>query len=77
MNISTKTAVPADEAQFVNDEKAAVFSKVTRRLVPLLFICYVMANIDRVNIGIAQIQMKSTLGFSDAVYGIGADVFFV
>lgn len=55
----------------------ALFSKITRRLIPLLFLCYVMANIDRVNISIAQLQMKTALGFSDAVYGLGAGVFFL
>lgn len=56
---------------------AAVYAKVTRRLVPLLFLCYVMAYLDRINIGFAQLQMKSDLGFSDAVYGLGAGIFFV
>lgn len=55
----------------------ALFSKITRRLIPLLFLCYVLANIDRVNISIAQLQMKTALGFSDTVYGLGAGVFFL
>ncbi|MGF6299440.1 MFS transporter [Paraburkholderia sp. WC7.3d] len=42
-----------------------------------MFILYLMANIDRVNVGIAQLQMKSALGFTDAVYGIGAGIFFL
>lgn len=53
------------------------FRKITRRLIPLLFIIYVMANIDRVNVGIAQLQMKTELGFTDAIYGIGAGIFFL
>lgn len=55
----------------------AVFAKITRRLIPFLFLCYIMANIDRANIGIAQLQMKIDLGFSDAVYGLGTGVFFL
>lgn len=55
----------------------ALFAKITRRLIPLLFLCYVAALIDRANIAIAQIQMKATLGFSDAVYGTGVGIFFV
>src|SRR5574337_835490 len=55
----------------------ALFSKVSRRLLPLLVACYVIAYIDRINIGYAQLQMKQTLPFSDAAYAFGAGVFFV
>lgn len=54
-----------------------LFSKVTRRLVPFLFVCYLFSYIDRSNVGFAQLQMKTSLGFSDAAYGIGATMFFV
>ena len=54
-----------------------VYSKVTWRLVPLLFVCYVLSYLDRINVGFAQLQMKSDLGFSDAVYGLGAGIFFI
>ena len=54
-----------------------VYAKVTWRLVPLLFVCYVLSYLDRINVGFAQLQMKSDLGFSDAVYGLGAGIFFV
>jgi len=56
---------------------AAAYAKITRRLVPWLFLCYLMNFIDRANIGFAQLQMKTSLGFSDAVYGLGAAMFFV
>ena len=39
-------------------------------------ICYVVAYLDRVNVGFAKLQMSSDLGFSDAVYGFGAGIFF-
>lgn len=55
----------------------AVYGKITRRLIPFLFICYLLNFIDRANIGFAQLQMKTSLGFSDAVYGLGAAMFFV
>src|SRR6185312_4485337 len=54
-----------------------VYTKVTWRLVPLLFVCYVLSYLDRINVGFAQLQMKSDLGFSDAIYGLGAGIFFV
>jgi D-galactonate transporter len=52
------------------------YKKVTLRLIPFLFICYVAAYLDRINVGFAQLQMKDALGFSDAVYGLGAGIFF-
>ena len=55
----------------------AVFRKISWRVMPLILIAYVCAFLDRINIGYAQLQMKQDLGFSDAVYGLGAGVFFV
>ena len=54
--------------------EAATYRRVDRRLVPLLFVSWVVAQMDVLNIGFAQLQMKSDLGLSDAVYGIGASV---
>src|ERR1700751_5153577 len=55
----------------------AVFSKIDWRLIPLLLIAYMIAYLDRINIGYAQLQMKQTLPFDDSVYGLGAGIFFV
>ncbi|MEW9586162.1 MFS transporter [Paraburkholderia sp. DGU8] len=55
----------------------ATFARITRRIIPLVFIAYLLAYLDRINIGYAQLQMKSALDFSDAVYGFGAGVFFI
>jgi len=57
--------------------EAATYSKVTWRLLPFLFICYVAAYLDRVNVGFAKLQMLSDLKFSESVYGLGAGVFFI
>jgi MFS transporter, ACS family, tartrate transporter len=54
-----------------------VVRKVVRRLIPYLFICYIVNYIDRINVGYAALEMKTDLGFSDAVYGLGASMFFV
>jgi MFS family permease len=59
------------------DFEAAVYSKVTRRIIPFLFACYILAYVDRVNIGFAKLQMQQDLGMSDTVYGIGAGIFFI
>jgi D-galactonate transporter len=54
-----------------------LFSKISWRILPFLMLCYVIAFLDRINIGYAQLQMKQTLTFSDATYGFGAGIFFV
>ena len=53
------------------------YAKVTRRLLPFLLVCYVISYLDRVNVGFAKLQMMADLGFSDAVYGFGAGIFFI
>src|SRR3984957_11612901 len=53
------------------------YRKVTMRIVPLLFICYLGAYLDRVNIGFAKLQMLHDLNFSETVYGFGAGIFFL
>ena len=58
-------------------ESRAMSSKIFWRIMPILFLCYVFAYIDRVNVGMAQLQMKQTLAFSDVAYSIGASIFFV
>jgi MFS family permease len=55
----------------------ATFRLVARRLLPLLFGCYIAAYLDRVNVGFAKLQMAADLGYSDAVYGFGAGIFFI
>src|SRR5690242_21109319 len=53
-------------------------SKAYWRLLPLLFVCYVIAYVDRANVAIAKLTMAKDLpGFDNAVIGFGAGVFFV
>ncbi len=56
--------------------EATVVRTLTWRLVPFLFLLYVVAYLDRINLGFAALQMQQQLGFSDAVYGLGAGIFF-
>src|SRR5438046_8930856 len=58
------------------DLEPAVVAKLTRRLLPFLFLLYIVAYLDRINVGFAALQMQKQFGFSDAVYGLGAGVFF-
>ncbi len=53
------------------------YAKATWRLLPFLFLCYVAAYLDRVNVGFAKLQMLSDLKFSETVYGLGAGIFFI
>ncbi|WPB56504.1 MFS transporter [Xylophilus sp. GOD-11R] len=61
----------------VLDVHDLVYRKVSLRLLPLLFSCYIAAYLDRVNVGFAKLQMQAALQFSDSVYGLGAGVFFI
>ena len=51
--------------------------KVAVRLMPVLLGLYIIAYLDRVNVTFAQDRLESDLGFSGAVYGFGAGVFFI
>jgi len=52
-------------------------SKVFWRLMPFLGLLYIIAFLDRVNIGYAALSMNKDLGFSNAIYGFGAGIFFI
>ena len=57
-------------------EKRA-YARVTWRLMPFLFLCYIIAYIDRVNVGFAKLQMLQDLKFTEYIYGLGAGLFFI
>jgi ACS family tartrate transporter-like MFS transporter len=59
------------------DLQARTMRKVAARLIPVLLVLYVVAYLDRVNVTFAQDKLESDLGFSGAVYGFGAGVFFI
>ena len=58
-------------------DPAPVLAKVRRRLIPFLFLLYIVAYLDRINVGFAALQMNQALGFSATVYGFGAGIFFL
>ena len=68
LNIDKNTALPKDSLL----EQA--YSKITWRLIPFLATLWILAWIDRVNIGYAKLQMLGDLKFSEAVYGLGAGI---
>lgn len=55
----------------------SLYRKLTLRFAPFLCLCFFAAYLDRVNVGIAKLQMADSLGFSETVYGLGAGLFFV
>jgi ACS family tartrate transporter-like MFS transporter len=65
-----KTAVVA------SDLETRTVRKLFWRLLPFLFLVYVVNYLDRINVGFAALQMQSQLGLSDRIYGLGAGIFF-
>src|SRR5260221_12371030 len=56
----------------------AVFAQLAWPIIPFMFLCYIAAYLDRVNVSFAKLQMESDVfGLSDMVYGLGAGIFFV
>lgn len=70
--VHTFPAPPPDAAL-----EQAVTRRTGRRLLPLLFLLYVVCFVDRTNVGFAALQMNRDLAFGPAVYGLGAGVFFL
>jgi MFS family permease len=70
MSMASTTAVPVSTTD-------QAFWKITLRLMPYLALLWCLAWIDRVNIGFAKLTMLDDLKFSEAVYGLGAGVFFL
>lgn len=59
----------------VEEERA--YARVTLRLLPFLGLCYLIAYLDRVNVGFAKLHMLADLSMSEAAYGFGAGIFFI
>lgn len=57
-------------------DESKLYVRLTLRLIRFLFLCYVFAYVDRVNVGFAKLQMLDELRFSETVYGLGAGIFF-
>ncbi|ATA18398.1 sugar phosphate permease [Gibbsiella quercinecans] len=54
-----------------------LYRKITWRLIPFLCLCYLAAYLDRINVGLAKLQMADQLALSEAAFGLGAGLFFV
>ncbi|MFL9941676.1 MFS transporter [Paraburkholderia graminis] len=58
-------------------EEATVVKKTAWRLIPFLFLLYIVSYIDRTNVGFAALQMNHEIGLTPAMYGLGAGIFFI
>src|SRR5215467_12527620 len=67
----------AESALTLQGEVDAVYVKIAKRIIPFLTLLFLMAWIDRYNLGFAKLQMVKDLGFSNAVYGFGAGIFYL
>ena len=72
-SVDSTATMPASAA----DNLSPIYRKIAVRLIPILMLLWVMAWIDRVNVSFAKLQMMDELRFSDAVYGLGAGIFFI
>ena len=55
----------------------AILSKITRRLIPFMFLLYIVSYLDRINVGFAALQLNQALNFDPSVFGLGAGIFFI
>lgn len=78
MNAATDT-VPTSPGSSAPESEVAQRARhrIARRLLPFLFLLYVVAFLDRMNVGAAALQMPHDLGFSESVVGLGAGIFFL
>lgn len=75
--LSKDTIVPGIPSGADSDVANRARRRIGRRLLPFLFLLYVVAFLDRMNVGAAALQMPHDLGFSDSVIGLGAGMFFL
>lgn len=69
--------VPANGATAASKFEEDTYRTVTKHLMPLLFACYILSYIDRVNVGFAKLQMQQDLHMSDTIYGTAAGIFCI
>lgn len=66
-----------DVQDITADERNKTFAKIAFKIVPFIFIAYLLNMIDRINISFAKLRMSEDLLLSDAAYGIGTSLFFI
>ena len=61
----------------LTDEERDLFSRASRRIIPLMILLYTVSFLDRVNVSFAALTMNADLGFSPTVFGAGVGIFFI
>lgn len=61
----------------ISDVERSTIRKITWRIVPFIVICYFFAYLDRVNVGLASLEMNHEIGLSASIFGFGSGIFFV
>jgi len=74
--VTTPTSAPSGTLSHIRPDEGAVYRKLLWRLMPLLMALYVVAFIDRSNVGFAKLSFLHDLQLSDAVFGLGAGIFY-
>ncbi len=77
LNGNSQQAVIGEVASSDARDSERIFKRVAWRIMPILFLVFVLSYMDRVNIGYAKLQFSETLGLTDATYGMGAGIFFM
>lgn len=67
----------ADAVRSAPADVERTFGRIAKRIIPFLFLCYVLNYIDRVNISFAHLQFKADIGLTEAAYGLGVGVFYI
>lgn len=70
-------SLSVDASPSTSAEVERIFGRIAKRLIPFLFLCYVLNYIDRVNISFAHLQFKTDIGLTEAAYGLGVGVFYI
>ena len=68
---------PEDEVTLHATREDSLYTRIAWRIIPIFLVSYIVAYLDRVNVGFAKLQMMGDLKFTDSVYGLGAGMFFV
>jgi len=69
--------VAPEVAESAPIDERALYRRIARRLIPYMFVLYIAAYVDRVNVGFAAMDIQRQLHFSNTVYGTGAGIFFL
>jgi ACS family tartrate transporter-like MFS transporter len=78
---SSLNPLNSGSAILTTEQSRSLLSKISWHLIPLLFLCYIIAYVDRINVGFAKLQLREVLGVDEnifgSVYGLGAGLFFI